>query len=169
MSQSMEPLLSVQNLVIEFATEGGFVRAVDGISFDIGPGETVGLVGESGCGKSITSLSVLGLVPMPPGRFGEGSSIRFRGRELVGLSEADLRKIRGREISMIFQEPMTALNPVMTVGHQMEDVLIRHKGLRRRAAHAEAVSLLGLVGIPAPEKRIKDYPHQLSGGCGNGL
>lgn len=162
--EANQPLLSVKDLSIEFNTEGGVVTAVDKISFDIMPGETVGLVGESGCGKSITSLSILGLIPQPPGRYGAGSSIKFQGRELVGLPEKDLRKIRGSEISMIFQEPMTALNPVFTIGNQMEDVLIRHKKLSRKAAHEEAVAMLKIVGIPAPEKRIKDYPHQLSGG-----
>lgn len=157
-------MLSVRDLVLEFKTEAGLVRAVDGLNFDIMPGETVGLVGESGCGKSITSMSILGLVPMPPGRFGPKSSIKFKGKELVGRSEAELRKIRGREISMIFQEPMTALNPVFTIASQMESVLMRHMKLSRRAAHMEAIKMLELVGIPAPETRIKDYPHQLSGG-----
>ena len=164
MSSQEQPLLSVRDLVLEFKTEAGLVRAVDGLNFDIMPGETVGLVGESGCGKSITSMSILGLVPMPPGRFGPKSSIKFKGKELVGRSEAELRKIRGREISMIFQEPMTALNPVFTIASQMESVLMRHMKLSRRAAHMEAIKMLELVGIPAPETRIKDYPHQLSGG-----
>ena len=158
------PLLSVRDLVIEFKTERGLLRAVDGIGFDVMPGETVGLVGESGCGKSITALAILGLIPFPPGRLGAGSSILYQGRELVGLPEKQMRTIRGFDISMIFQEPMTALNPVFTVASQMEAVLMRHKKISRSAARDEAVRMLSVVGIPDPGKRIRDYPHQLSGG-----
>lgn len=161
---NQSPLLEVKDLVIEFQTEKGLIRAVDGVSFTIDEGETIGLVGESGCGKSITSLSLLGLVPSPPGRYGQGSSIKFRGRELIGQSEADWRKMRGRDISMIFQEPMTALNPVFKIGTQMADVLRRHRGLSKAKAWQESIELLTLVGIPSPEKRLNDYPHQLSGG-----
>jgi oligopeptide/dipeptide ABC transporter ATP-binding protein len=157
------PLLSVRDLVIEFTTEQGVVRAVDGISFDVFPNETVGLVGESGCGKTVTGLSILGLVPRPPGRIA-GGRIEFEGRDLVGLDESELRAIRGRDIAMIFQEPMTALNPVFTVGSQMTDVLRRYKGLSRRQARAAAIELLARVGIPAPDRRVDEYPHQLSGG-----
>ncbi len=157
------PLLSVRDLVVEFSTERGPVRAIDGVSFDLMPGETLGLVGESGCGKSVTALAILGLVPSPPGRILSGS-IRFGGRELTGLPEAEYRRLRGKEISMIFQEPMTALNPVLTIATQMTDVLVRHQGLNRRQARDRAVEMLALVGIPSPEKRIDDYPHQLSGG-----
>jgi len=157
------PLLSVRDLVVEFSTERGLVRAIDGVSFDLLPGETLGLVGESGCGKTVTALAVLGLVPSPPGRIVSGS-IRLEGRELTTLSEAEYRHIRGREISMIFQEPMTALNPVLSIATQMTDVLMRHQGMSRRQARDRAVEMLALVGIPSPEKRIDDYPHQMSGG-----
>ncbi len=157
------PLLSVRDLVVEFSTERGLVRAIDGVSFDILPGETLGLVGESGCGKSVTSLAILGLIPSPPGRIVSGS-IRFDGRELTGLSEAEYRRIRGKAISMIFQEPMTALNPVYSIATQMTDVLVRHQGMTRRQARNRAIEMLALVGIPDPARRIDDYPHQMSGG-----
>ena len=163
MGADREPLLSVRNLEVEFSTERGVIRAIDDVSFDVYPGETLGLVGESGCGKSVTSLGILGLIPTPPGRITRGS-IRLQGRELVGLAESEYRRVRGSEISMIFQEPMTALNPVFTVANQMIDVLVRHQGLSRSAARRRAVEMLGLVGIPSPEKRIDDYPHQMSGG-----
>jgi len=160
---SGEPLLSVRDLAVEFSTEQGVVRAVDGVSFDVFRNETLGLVGESGCGKTVTGLSILGLVPSPPGRIAAGS-IKLDGRELVGLSESEFRRIRGRDVAMIFQEPMTALNPVFTVGNQMIDVLRRYRGLTRRQARAAAIEMLAKVGIPAPAKRVDEYPHQLSGG-----
>ena len=160
---SRQPLLRVRDLVVEFSTEQGVVRAVDRVSFDVFPNETLGIVGESGCGKTVTGLSILGLVPSPPGRIA-GGSIELDGRELVGLPEAEFRKVRGRDVAMIFQEPMTALNPVFTIGHQMMDVLRRYKGLGRAAARAAAIELLAKVGIPAPGQRIDEYPHQLSGG-----
>jgi len=163
MAETTEPLLSVKDLAVEFATEQGTVRAVDGVSFDIYTNETIGLVGESGCGKTVTGLSILGLIPSPPGRIVSGR-IDFNGQDLAAMPEKNMRKIRGRDISMIFQEPMTALNPVFTVGNQMTDVLIRHRGLTRRQARAAAVELLAKVGIPVPVKRIEEYPHQLSGG-----
>ncbi len=157
------PLLSVKNLVVEFNTRHGPVRAVDNISFDVYPNETVGIVGESGCGKTVTGLTLLRLIPMPPGRIVQGS-ITFQGRDLTRLSEKQMQAMRGADISMIFQEPMTALNPVFTVGNQMIDILRRHKDLSRSQARAVAIDMLDKVGIPAPKKRIDEYPHQLSGG-----
>jgi peptide/nickel transport system ATP-binding protein len=163
MTATSDILLSVRDLVVEFATDQGVVRAVDGVSFDIRAGETVGLVGESGCGKTVTGLAVLGLIPSPPGRIVSGS-IEFMGRDLTQLSESELRGIRGSEISMIFQEPMTALNPVFRIGSQMVDVLQRHQQLTSRQARAAAIEMLAKVGIPEPAVRIDEYPHQLSGG-----
>ena len=163
MATERTPLLSIKDLVVEFSTENGVVRATDRVSFDVYPNETVGIVGESGCGKTVTGLSVLGLIPSPPGRIVEGQ-ILFQGRDLTKLSEPELREIRGRDISMIFQEPMTALNPVFTIGNQMADVLMIHRGLTRRQARGAAIEMLAKVGIPVPEKRISEYPHQLSGG-----
>ncbi len=156
-------LLEVRDLVVSFHTDAGVIRAVDGVSFDVPRGKTVGLVGESGCGKSVTSLSIMGLVPSPPGRIERGS-MRFEGRELVGLSERELRKLRGRKIGMIFQEPMTALNPVFTVGMQVMEAVRAHAKVSRAAARARAIELFTRVGIPAPAERIEAYPHQLSGG-----
>ncbi|MGB5510691.1 MAG: ABC transporter ATP-binding protein [Woeseiaceae bacterium] len=158
-----EPLLSVRNLIIEFSTRYGPVRAVDGISFDVYPNETLGIVGESGCGKTVTGLSLLRLIPSPPGRIVAGE-ILLQGRDLTKLSENEMQSLRGDEISMIFQEPMTALNPVLTVGTQMVDVLTRHRALTRRQAKLEATEMLSKVGIPAPQKRINEYPHEMSGG-----
>lgn len=158
-----EILLRVRDLVVEFDTDQGAVRAVDGVSFDLLYGETMGLVGESGCGKTVTGLALLGLIPSPPGRVVSGS-VEFLGRNLATLAEDELRKLRGSEISMIFQEPMTALNPVFRIGNQMSDVLRLHQGLSRRQARSAAIEMLAKVGIPDPEQRIDDYPHQLSGG-----
>ena len=157
------PVLRVCDLAVEFATEDGVVRAVDGVSFDVEANETLGLVGESGCGKTVTALSILRLIPMPPGRIASGR-IELNGRDLVPLADVGIQDIRGHDISMIFQEPMTALNPVFTIGSQMTDVLRRHRSLTRRQARAAAAELLGKVNIPAPETRLNDYPHQLSGG-----
>src|ERR1700731_438147 len=158
-----EPILEVADLRTWFFTRDGVVRAVDGVSFHVIPGETLAIVGESGCGKSVTALSILRLIPSPPGRIVSGM-IRFAGRDLLGLSEAQMREVRGNEISMIFQEPMTSLNPVLTIGHQIAETLTLHQGLDRRAALAKAVDMLRLVHIPEARRRIGEYPHQLSGG-----
>jgi len=160
---SAAPLLEVDGLTVEFRSLHGPVRAVDGVSFTIGAGETVGLVGESGCGKTVTGLSLLKLVPSPPGRYAAGS-VRLSGQDLLAMPESGLRAIRGRALAMIFQEPMTALNPVFTVASQMTEVLRRHGALGRREARDAALALLKSVGIPEPEQRLDDYPHQLSGG-----
>src|SRR6266436_897069 len=158
-----EPILEVADLRTWFFTRDGVVRAVDGVSFHVIPGETLAIVGESGCGKSVTALSILRLMPSPPGRIVSGS-IRFAGRDLLGLGEAQMREVRGNEISMIFQEPMTSLNPVLTIGHQIAETLTLHQGLDRRAALAKSADMLRLVHIPEAERRITEYPHQLSGG-----
>ncbi len=158
-----QPLLSVRNLHTHFRTVDGIARAVDGISFDVAPGETLGIVGESGCGKSVTSLSIMGLVPSPPG-FHPGGEVIFDGRDLLKLPERDMRKLRGADVAMIFQEPMTSLNPIFRVGAQIGESLRQHEGLSRREARTEAVGLLERVGIPDPAKRVDDYPHQMSGG-----
>jgi oligopeptide/dipeptide ABC transporter ATP-binding protein len=157
------PLLSVRDLVTTFRTEGRALRAVDGVSFDIPEGATVGLVGESGCGKSVTSLSILRLVPDPPGRI-ESGTIMFKERDLLSLSEREMRAVRGDQISMIFQEPMTSLNPVYTVGSQIVEAIRLHRSVSRAEAHERAVRMLKLVGIPAAESTASAYPHELSGG-----
>jgi len=157
------PILEVVDLSVEFSTDRGRVRAVNNVSFSIASGEVVGLVGESGCGKTVTGLSILGLVPQPPGEI-VGGRILLNGKDLLQLDEAEMRRVRGSEISMIFQEPMTALNPVLTIGYQMGEVLQLHKGLSARQARAAAIEMLGVVGIPSPDKRIDEYPHELSGG-----
>jgi oligopeptide/dipeptide ABC transporter ATP-binding protein len=160
-----EPVLRVRDLQTYFVTEGGgTARAVDGVSFDLYPGETLGLVGESGCGKTVTSLSLLRLIPEPPGHIRPGSLIELEGRNLLTLSPRDLRAVRGNRLAMIFQEPMSSLNPVLTIGDQIGEGAIVHQGLSRRAARARAMEMLQLVGIPDPELRIDEYPHQLSGG-----
>ncbi len=158
-----EPLLELRELQTHFFTDDGVVRAVDGVSYALGAGETLALVGESGSGKSVTSLSILRLVAEPPGRI-VGGSIRFRGRDLLQLPIAEMRAIRGKEISMIFQEPMTSLNPVYTCGEQIIEVVMLHEKLPRTAARARAIEMLQLVGIPSPEQRVDEYPHQMSGG-----
>jgi peptide/nickel transport system ATP-binding protein len=155
-------LLEVDNLQTHFATADGVNRAVDGLSFSVEAGETVAIVGESGCGKSVTSMSILRLIPEPPGKI--AGQIRFQGKDLLKLSDREMRKIRGNEISMIFQEPMTSLNPVLTIGQQIGETLRLHQGLSAAQAEAKAVEMLTLVGIPAPGRRVKEYPHQLSGG-----
>jgi oligopeptide/dipeptide ABC transporter ATP-binding protein len=158
----MEKLLDVQDLHTHFRTRAGVVKAVDGISFDIAPGASLGIVGESGSGKTVTSLSIMRLIE-PPG-FVAGGRILFRGRDMVGLSEAEIRAIRGREICLVFQDPMTALNPVYTVGAQVAEALLAHQDLGRQAAMERVVELFRMVGIPDAERRTHEYPHQLSGG-----
>jgi len=160
---SPEPVLEVEGLKVYFHTLDGVVRAVDDVSWTLHGGEILGIVGESGCGKSISALSVMGLVPSPPGRT-EAGSIRLEGKELVGLDEQAMRRIRGNRISMIFQEPMTSLDPVMRIGRQIAEPLILHQGMSRSAAHARAIELLERVRIPEAERRVDEYPHQLSGG-----
>ncbi len=158
----MTQLLEVTALQTHFGTPDGVVRAVEGLSFTVAAGETLAIVGESGCGKSVTSMSILRLIATPPGRI--AGSIRFQGRELLTLPETEMRRIRGNEIAMIFQEPMTSLNPVLTIGRQITETLRLHQQLTAAAAEARAIETLVLVGIPAPERRVREYPHQLSGG-----
>jgi len=159
----MGKLLEVKNLKTYFYSSEGVLPAVDGVSFDVGRGETVGLVGESGCGKTVTSLSIMKLVQSPPGHYVEGS-IFFDGQELLGKSEPEMRKIRGNKIAMIFQEPMVSLNPVYTVGNQIAEAIRLHQGFGYRKAMTKAMQMLELVGVPDPQRRIREYPHQLSGG-----
>ena len=163
MSTALTPLLQVRNLKTYFHTEAGMARAVDGVDFDIFPGEVLGLVGESGSGKSVTAMSILRLIPDPPGKIVEGE-ILFHGRDLLKLSWDEIRAIRGKEISLIFQEPMTSLNPVFTIGMQMMEAVLVHERVSRKAAFQRSVEMLELVGIPAPASRMKDYPQQFSGG-----
>jgi len=158
-----ERLLEVKDLKTYFYTSDGVVRAVDGVTFHIMRGETLGMVGESGCGKSVTSLSIMRLIPDPPGKIVHGQVI-FEGEDLLKKSEAAMRRIRGNRISMIFQEPMTSLNPVYTVGDQIAEAIQLHQGLKRREAMEKAVEMLRKVGIPLPERRVHEYPHQMSGG-----
>lgn len=158
-----EPLLEIDGLRTWFDTEEGLVKAVDGVSYRLGRGETLGVVGESGCGKSVTAMSILRLLPTPPARYADGR-ILFEGRDLLRLPEAQLRKVRGNRIAMVFQEPMTSLNPVYTAGEQIMEALRLHRGMGRPEARAAAIGLLERVGIPAPEQRVDEYPHQLSGG-----
>jgi oligopeptide/dipeptide ABC transporter ATP-binding protein len=159
----MEVLLDVRGLRTQFHTKAGVVRAVDGVSWNVRKGETVALVGESGCGKSVSALSVMRLVSAPAGRIVEGE-ILFKGRDLLALPEEEMRKVRGREIGMIFQEPMTSLNPVLTVGRQLTEPLEIHLGMRKAQAHARAIELLSLVGITDGPRRLRQFPHQFSGG-----
>ena len=155
-------LLEVEDLQVHFRTPDGVNRAVDGVSFYVNEGETLAVVGESGCGKSVTAMSILQLIPQPPGKI--AGSIRFQGKELLQLSDREMRSIRGNDISMVFQEPMTSLNPVLNVGYQIGETLRLHQGLDQSAAAARAVEMLALVGIPEPGRRVRQYPHQLSGG-----
>jgi len=159
----MAKLLEVNNLKTYFFTDEGTVRAVDGVTWDLDEGETLALVGESGCGKSVTAMSILKLIPNPPGRIVDGT-ITFDGLDLLNISDAEMRSIRGNRIAMIFQEPMTSLNPVLTIGQQIREAVVLHLGLNDEEADQKAIELLEMVGIPEAEQRIKDYPHQFSGG-----
>ncbi len=159
---SSAPLLDIQNLQTHFGTIDGVVRAVEGVSFSINAGETVAVVGESGCGKSVTAMSILRLIATPPGKI--AGKILFKGTNLLELSEPEMQAIRGNDISMIFQEPMTSLNPVLTVGRQIGETVMLHEGLSAKDAEQRAIEMLTLVGIPAPARRVREYPHQLSGG-----
>jgi oligopeptide transport system ATP-binding protein len=159
----MTPLLELKNLTTHFHTEDGIVRAVNGISYQMRAGETLGVVGESGCGKSVHALSIMRLIPTPPGRIERGE-VWFDGRNLLELSEDEMRHVRGGDIAMVFQDPMTSLNPVFTVGMQIEEALRLHKGMGEAEARERAAELLDLVGIPDASERLEDYPHQFSGG-----
>jgi peptide/nickel transport system ATP-binding protein/oligopeptide transport system ATP-binding protein len=156
-------LLTIRNLHTYFFTDEGVAKAVDGVDLELKEGGTLGVVGESGCGKSVTALSVMRLIPDPPGKITQGE-IFFAGTNLLHISEAEMRKIRGRSISMIFQEPMTSLNPVFQIGDQISEVLRLHEGMSRREAWDRSIEMLKMVGIPSPERRVQEYPHQLSGG-----
>ena len=156
-------LLEVDQLVTEFDTDEGRVRAVDGVSFDVQPGQTLGIVGESGCGKSVTALSIMRLLPQPMGQIAAGE-VRFRGRVLSGLALEEMEKVRGNDIGMVFQEPMTALNPVHTIGRQLTEVMLLHRDISADQAIRDGVAMLDRVGIPSPDVRMGEYPHQLSGG-----
>ncbi|MBB97614.1 MAG: dipeptide ABC transporter ATP-binding protein DppD [Rhodobacteraceae bacterium] len=157
------PLLEVRDLAIEFKTDGGAVRAVDGISFSLDRGKTLGVVGESGCGKSVTSLGIMGLIPTPPGRYA-GGQVLFEGRDLLTMPASERRALRGGRMGMVFQEPMTSLNPVYTIGAQIIECLKAHGTSNKREARERAIELLDLVRLPSPSKRVDDFPHQLSGG-----
>ena len=157
------PLVQIRDLKTYFKTEAGIVKAVNGVDFDIQTGEVLGLVGESGSGKSVTALSILRLIPDPPGKIA-GGSILYKGRDLLKLSWDEIRQIRGKEISMIFQEPMTSLNPVFTIGRQVMEVILEHEHVSKKEAFDRSVEMLEVVGIPDPASRMNDYPHQYSGG-----
>lgn len=158
-----DTLLDVRGLETRFRTPDGVVHAVNGVSFDLKEGETLGVVGESGCGKSVTMLSLLRLIPSPPGEIVKGEAF-FRGRDLLKMSNEEIRHVRGAQISMVFQDPMTSLNPVMTIGRQLTEPLMLHLGMSRKEAESRAAELLSMVGIPNAKERLKDYPHQYSGG-----
>ncbi|MGB8269297.1 MAG: ABC transporter ATP-binding protein [Priestia megaterium] len=159
----MEKMLQIKNLHVQFSTYGGRVQAVRGVSFDLHKGETLAIVGESGCGKSVTSQSIMRLIPTPPGRITSGS-ILFKGQDLTKLSEKKMRDIRGADISMIFQDPMTALNPTLRVGEQIAENIMKHENISKEKAKEKAFEMLELVGIPNPKERLKQYPHEFSGG-----
>lgn len=156
-------LLEVDNLKMYFHTQDGIVKAVNGVSYTLDRGETLGVVGESGSGKSVTSMTIMGLIDMPPGKI-EGGDVRYRGKSLLKMSETEMEHVRGNDIAMIFQDPMTSLNPVYTIGRQLGEGLRLHKGYTKEQALKRSIELLGLVGIPNPEQRVKEYPHQFSGG-----
>jgi len=158
-----EVILQVKDLKTYFTVDEGLVKAVDGVSFDLHKGETLGIVGESGSGKSVTNLSVINLIPMPPGKIA-GGQVLFHGKDLLKMPQSEIRQIRGNKISMIFQDPMTSLNPFLRVSTQMIETIVLHQGLDKEAAKQKAIEMLKLAGIPAPEKRIDQYPHQFSGG-----
>ncbi len=159
-----EPVLSIRDLVVEFTTEDGVVQAVDGISYDLYPGETLGIVGESGSGKSVSTMSLLGLIPQPPGRIVRGEAI-FQGTDLLKLGKKALRRIRGKDMAIVFQDPMTSLNPVLKIGFQISEAIkTHHPEIKDDAAKKRAVELLKLVGVPNPERRVEQYPHEFSGG-----
>ncbi len=158
-----EPLLSVRNLKTQFFTDEGVVRAVDGLSYDLHRGENLGIVGESGCGKSVHALSIMRLIPTPPGKIVDGQ-ILFEGRDLLKISDEEMRKIRGNRIAMVFQEPMTSLNPVLTIGEQIAEAVMLHQKLGKKAAWDRAAEMLDRVKIPLARDRVRDYPHQFSGG-----
>ncbi|WP_406687092.1 ABC transporter ATP-binding protein [Rossellomorea vietnamensis] len=159
----MSKVLSVQDLHVSFTTYGGEVKAVRGVSFDLHKGETLAIVGESGCGKSVTSQSIMRLIPNPPGKV-TGGRILFKGRDLLKITEPQMRKVRGADISMIFQDPMTALNPTLTIGEQIMEGILQHNDVSKKEAKQKAIYMLKLVSIPNPEERLKQYPHQFSGG-----
>ena len=159
----MDPLLSVKDLKVYFRGDETVARALDGVSYDVNQGETVCLVGESGCGKTVSALTILGLIPKPPGEIA-GGEVLFRGRSILNLPEEEMQKIRGNNIAMVFQEPMTSLNPVFTVGDQIKEAMLVHEALSEQELESRCIQLLKDVGIPSAEERVKDYPHQLSGG-----
>jgi oligopeptide/dipeptide ABC transporter ATP-binding protein len=159
-----EPVLSIRDLVVEFTTEDGVVQAVDGISYDLYPGETLGIVGESGSGKSVSTMSLLGLIPQPPGRVVRGEAF-FKGKDLLKVPKKELRRIRGKDLAMVFQDPMTSLNPVLKIGYQIAEAIKAHNpSVKDGAAKQRAVELLKIVGVPNPERRVDQYPHEFSGG-----
>jgi oligopeptide/dipeptide ABC transporter ATP-binding protein len=159
-----DPVLSIRDLVVEFRTEDGVVQAVDGVSYDLYPGETLGIVGESGSGKSVSTMSLLGLIPQPPGRIVRGEAM-FQGKDLLKASKKELRRLRGRDMAMVFQDPMTSLNPVLKIGYQIAEAVQTHNpGVKDDAAKKRAVDLLKIVGVPNPERRVEQYPHEFSGG-----
>jgi oligopeptide/dipeptide ABC transporter ATP-binding protein len=159
-----EPVLSIRDLVVEFDTDDGVVQAVDGVGYDVYPGETLGIVGESGSGKSVSTMSILGLIPIPPGRIRSGTAV-FQGQDLLKLKKKELRKIRGNRMAIVFQDPMTSLNPVLKIGFQLKEALhAHHPDMKDSDAQKRAIALLDLVGIPQPERRFQQYPHEFSGG-----